>query len=1547
MSTRFAKGDVVAGRYKVEGLLGQGGFAKVYRASHLLLENYTVAIKVLNRKYSDDEHVQRRFRREVEITSKLLHPNVIPIREFGVTDQGLLYFTMDYVQGPDLNRLLRKEKRLPWKRVQPLIRGVLRGLEAAHNLDIVHRDVKPANILISAAAKGREIAKVCDFGVAKIALGDSVNSCTVEGSLLGTPVYMSPEQCRGETVDRRADIYAIAIILTELLTGKPPFEAQGAYAWVIKHLTEKPGTLSELAPDLELPDWLEEVVLAGLAKDPLERYQTALEFADALGGPEARQKSGDMNATIQVAKAQPSAPEGMIGKVFDKYQMVELLSQSSREVVFRGRHVHIGREVAFKMPTRTALRDQVARDAFLGQANLLARLKHAALPTVYDFGILTSGVPFMAEELVVATPLDKILGAAPTDLSRALELLLPVVEALGAIHKQDMVHANLRPHHIWLLPDDDIKLLGTSRLAKSGSIQERDHECEAARWLSPEQISAHPVTPATDVYALGAMLFYFVSGRPPFDGPTEQDIHKAHVYDEIPDIRTFLPQADGLLAGILHDCMQKNAEARPADGIELLEQLLEIEDGLDITVMTKKKKKSSANIRTRRAGPEVAAGLPRKPPPRPTPPDEWASTAFQPSHLSGFSVVPELPPTEPIPVQPAVEELLGSTLMSSPPPPRPVSDRYPAVPPPEATTDSGSAAIPADLFDNLPSTRKGPQDPDRVETVGIPKERSAALSLPKPPSGRRESPYLRKEKQKPGMPLILPAPATGRISADLRGDHKGAPISTGGPSARAQLNRTQRHTPPGSGKYTAAPSDLDVTQARKTTGPELNVTQRHRPPSSGKYPAAPPHLAADNGPQRLDVTQKHTPPGSGKYDAAPPDMGMTRKHDSRLRRPAPAADAPRLPSRRLDVTQKHTPPGSGKYTAAAPAAETPVRRELKVDLPARPTGSGRLPRPPQDLDVTFLPGGSTIPDPGSGLYPVAPGFGPELPPDSPLEVQSAADFLLPPRPPSGRVPPQERAPGSRHNRKTSMGDPGSLLEPPSSARLPTPTNRNRLAGSGKHPAFPRPPGSGRTAPSPAGSGKHPAYPAPRSGRVAPRVRQPAQGPLSGSGKHPAYPGARGPAGTGRGPAVTAGELPGADLPKNILGARPNATIAVPTPPKAPPIPPQQGLSAGPGDTVGVPSVRGGQTMAVPLPPRVPPMIPPIAGPTGRLGARSGKTVALPDGAPIPGLRSGRTIEMAAGPALHAPHPEGGKPGSAGFRKIGRFTKVGPPPTCMLCEIIQPAGLARCGKCNRLVCQSHLTPYCCEDEAERRRRELLRGAIRIELMPGAQERMMVLPGPRVHFGRNRLREPKRNLPNDMVLRVLPCRSAQQDPDNWRTTNRISSKHGAFVFGPREAYVVDYSKLGIVMNGQRVHPDTDVSLPSQFELEIGAGAIELVGDQVRGRYDAYGARLEAIVLRRKSNWSKHFYVLIERAFGICMGQGHMDVVSPEDPSATVVLSRELEDEGAYSLRANTTGLYLDNEPFGAGQSTLLGPHHILAFGNGALEFNAGKIEDFTRL
>ncbi|MGH7695340.1 MAG: protein kinase domain-containing protein [Gemmatimonadaceae bacterium] len=260
--------------YEVEAEIGRGGMAAVYRARDLKLKRL-VAIKVLPPDLAFREEVRTRFLREAQTAAQLNHPNIVPI--FSVDERvGLVYFVMALVEGESLGARLTRERRPPVNDVTRTLREVADALGYAHARGIVHRDIKPDNILLDAAT-GR--AMVTDFGIARAAEGDS--RLTVTGIAVGTPTYMSPEQALGERdVDGRSDQYSLAVVAYQMLTGQPPFAATNTPAMLLKHISEPPAPLSELRPDL--PPGLIVSVERALAKKPAERWPNAYAFRDAL-----------------------------------------------------------------------------------------------------------------------------------------------------------------------------------------------------------------------------------------------------------------------------------------------------------------------------------------------------------------------------------------------------------------------------------------------------------------------------------------------------------------------------------------------------------------------------------------------------------------------------------------------------------------------------------------------------------------------------------------------------------------------------------------------------------------------------------------------------------------------------------------------------------------------------------------------------------------------------------------------------------------------------------------------------------------------------------------------------------------------------------------------------------------------------------------------------------------------------------------------------------------------------------------------------------------
>jgi serine/threonine-protein kinase len=276
-------GRVLADRYEIHHRIGEGGMGVVYKAMHVGLKK-EVAVKVLLPELGAISAVIKRFEREAQSMSRLDHPGVVRVTDFGRTEEGLLYLVMEYVEGESLGDLLAQLGRLSVKRALRLAQLVLLALDHAHELGVVHRDLKPDNIMVINAGSERESIKILDFGIAKILEegGEDGKPLTVAGTVFGTPEYLSPEQAVGEPADFRADIYTVGIILYELITGQRPFEAENRMEIIAKHISAKPKPVTTALPMPSLPKELDDAVLHALEKSPEGRYQTAMEFYTAL-----------------------------------------------------------------------------------------------------------------------------------------------------------------------------------------------------------------------------------------------------------------------------------------------------------------------------------------------------------------------------------------------------------------------------------------------------------------------------------------------------------------------------------------------------------------------------------------------------------------------------------------------------------------------------------------------------------------------------------------------------------------------------------------------------------------------------------------------------------------------------------------------------------------------------------------------------------------------------------------------------------------------------------------------------------------------------------------------------------------------------------------------------------------------------------------------------------------------------------------------------------------------------------------------------------------
>ncbi len=300
-------GQVLDGRYHIVKKVGEGGMSYVYLA-HDVSNNERYAIKILSPGLSEDANAMARLRREASLGIRLAHPNVCHIVRMGETEEGLVYVVMPFVEGEVLSDRNNRMGVIPIAQVAVWVNEIGAGLQVAHDLKIIHRDLKPENVMICKRPDGSESAVVMDFGLAKERrAGGELEKLTATGIILGTPEFMSPEQLRGKPLDPRTDVYSLALMTYEMLTGKLPFEGRTQQELMIARLRAEPIPIRQRRPEMSFSEAVERALLRGMARDPDVRPSTTVEFAS------------DFNNAVRGAPpAPPESGGGLLGKLFGR-----------------------------------------------------------------------------------------------------------------------------------------------------------------------------------------------------------------------------------------------------------------------------------------------------------------------------------------------------------------------------------------------------------------------------------------------------------------------------------------------------------------------------------------------------------------------------------------------------------------------------------------------------------------------------------------------------------------------------------------------------------------------------------------------------------------------------------------------------------------------------------------------------------------------------------------------------------------------------------------------------------------------------------------------------------------------------------------------------------------------------------------------------------------------------------------------------------------------------------------------------------------------------
>lgn len=330
-------GQVLADRYRLVRCIGDGGMGQVYEAQHVNI-NRRFAIKLLKPEIVSNPEAVARFRQEAWSASSIGHENIVEIDDFATLPNGSVYLAMEFLEGMSLAERMRRSERLSLDQMLDILLQTCRGLEAAHQKNIVHRDMKPENIFL-VERRERLRAKILDFGIAKVSGTEGSQNLTRTGTIFGTPFYMSPEQALGKPLDLRADIYSVGVIMYELFTGRVPFEADSFMGILTKHITTAPQPPRQLAPDREIPEAVERIILRAMAKELAERYATMAELLydlEEVASELAPAVLASLPRTTGGLKQVASVPSGIIpiAKAVDSSQVEQPPAKKRRGLVF-------------------------------------------------------------------------------------------------------------------------------------------------------------------------------------------------------------------------------------------------------------------------------------------------------------------------------------------------------------------------------------------------------------------------------------------------------------------------------------------------------------------------------------------------------------------------------------------------------------------------------------------------------------------------------------------------------------------------------------------------------------------------------------------------------------------------------------------------------------------------------------------------------------------------------------------------------------------------------------------------------------------------------------------------------------------------------------------------------------------------------------------------------------------------------------------------------------------------------------------------------------
>lgn len=567
----LAPGTLLDGRYEILEPLAEGGMGAVYRARRRLLGD-EVAIKIVRSDMATDRAAHARFLREARACAQLRHPNIVSILDFNLDELGQPFLVMELLNGRSLRQQLAGCAPMALADALAIAIPLTSALQCAHEQGVLHRDVKPANIVAHEFAGGARVHKIVDFGLARPKDRGDTTRLTAVDQFVGTVAYAAPEQIFGAAMDARADVYSLAVVLFEMLTGRLPVDVSDPSQLAVA-LTKPMLRPSAIRGDL--PTWIDVALGRALARNPADRYESAAAFGDAL-----RTGSGD-RATVVLERSRP----GLLAT----YELGRRIGAGRLgSEVFEGTHRVLGHPVAIRLLRRTADRDwDAVRGRFLREARTL-QIAHPSIIQVRDYGE-EGDLVYLVTDFIDGPSLRQLLQSeGPLPWPKARPLLVQLLDAARALHKHGGLLCGVSPEIIRVASDDDgprvmlstagvwdakdlLATLGDRTLHGSALADGELH------YVAPEILTGEHADVRSDVFTIGVLAYEMTTGVPPYEGSSMPALLGAMLRGRARNPTELQPTLPAHVATAMLKAVSADPAVRQASSRELAEQMFQAE----------------------------------------------------------------------------------------------------------------------------------------------------------------------------------------------------------------------------------------------------------------------------------------------------------------------------------------------------------------------------------------------------------------------------------------------------------------------------------------------------------------------------------------------------------------------------------------------------------------------------------------------------------------------------------------------------------------------------------------------------------------------------------------------------------------------------------------------------------------------------------------------------------------------------------------------------------------------------------------------------------